>query len=238
MQVSQDVDPKLVTEITEAVTTASHIIVNSKETHEAASNAVLSLDGYIKKVKEYWQEPKEIAFKMHKGIVAKEAEMLNPMVEQRKAIVSRISAYLTEEDRKRQEEFKRLQAEQRAKEEAERNRLLEEAAKAETAGKSVDAEVLLTMAEEVQVETPPPPVQVIPQTTHTVNGTVSQRKDIEVTITDPKTLLKAIVDGNLPIGWVEISASKIKSYVKNTGEMTIPGCQIKEVVSATFRGGR
>lgn len=238
MQPEPNTDPKLVTEVTETIGLAREIVVNSPESHERASNVVLSLDGLIRKVKDYWKEPKEAAFKAHKAVVAKEAEMLKPMEDQRKVIVGRISVYLTEQERIRQQEYRRLAAEQRAKEEAERNRLLEEAAKAEAEGSPVDAEVLLTMAEEVPVEAPPPPAPVIPQTTRTDNGTVSQRRDIEVTITDVKAVLKAVIDGTVPLNVVEVSASKIKQYVKLSGLAEIPGCSIRQVVSGIFKGGR
>ena len=238
-QIGEDVVPaKVVNEITETVSVTSALVVNSPETHVIASNAVINLDGLIKTVKEYWKLPKEAAFKLHKGIVAKESEMLRLMEEQRRAIVGRISVYLTEQDRIRQEEYRRLEAEQRAKEEAERSRLLDEAAKAEAEGSPVDAEVLLTMAEEVQSEAPPIPVAVVPQTTRTDIGTVSQRHDIEVAVTDAKAVLKAVIDGTLPIAVVAISESKIKQYVKLSGLAEIPGCTIKRVVSASFRGGR
>lgn len=238
MQPELNTDPKLVTEVTETIGLGRGIVVNSPESHERASNVVLSLDGLIRKVKDYWKEPKEAAFRAHKGIVAKESEMLKPMEDQRKVIVGRISTYLTEQDRIRQEEYRRLEAEQRKKEEAERNRLLEEAAKAEAEGSSVDAEVLLSMAEDVPVEAPPPPAPVIPQTVRTDNGTVSQRKDIEVTVTDIKAVLKAVIDGTLPLNVVEISATKIKQYVKLSGLAEIPGCTVRQVVSGTFRPGR
>jgi len=234
----EPIPTKIVDEITEAVSTISKIVVDSPKAHALASNAVIDLDGLIKMVREYWKAPKEAAFKLHKGIVAKESEMLKPLEAQRKLIVSMIGVYLTEQDRIRQEEYRRLEAEQRQKEETERTRLLDEAAKAEAEGQTVDAEVLFTMAEQVTVETPAPPMAVIPQTIRTDNGTVSQRRDIEVTVTNVKEVLRAIIDGTIPVNVVEVSTSKIKQYIKLCGLAEIPGCSIKEIMAATFRRGR
>ena len=232
------VDPKLEREITTTINAATAVVVNSPESHNTATNMVLSLDGLIKVVKDYWKGPKEAAYRAHKQITAKEADMLRPMETQRKEIARKISDYLTEQDRLRQQEYARLQEEQRKAEEAERQRLLDEAAKAEAAGDKVTSDIRLKQATDVEVEAPRPPAPVVPQTLRTDNGTVAQRRDVEVTITDQMAVLKAVVAGDLPIGVITIHESKIKAHVKLTGVMQIPGCSIRQIVAATYKGGR
>lgn len=214
-------------EIVKVESEVDAIVVDSKEAFEYASDVVISIDGMVKKIKEFWKEPKEKAYQAHKAISAKESEMLKPLEDRRKALKSNISAYLTEQERLRLEEQRKLDAERRAKEAELQKKADEERAKAIAENKPVPV-----------VDTYVPQVIAMPEvqkTTKMEAGTVSGKKDIEITIVDILALVKAIADGKAPISIVDISASKLKAFVKLQQLKQLDGCEIREVVTAAFR---
>lgn len=222
-------------EIEPVIGEAGALVVNNKESFERASRFILELDGLAKKIKAYWFEPKKRAWETHKALVAKETEMLKPVEERRGALASKVKAYLTEQDRIRREEQRKLDEERKKIEEAERKKLEKKAEKAEAKGDAEKADELRQKAEEVHV----PAAVVEPEvdrTTRTDTGTVSQRRDIEVRIIDPMKVVALVAKGELPIGIITISESKLKQHVKLIQAKTLDGCEITETVSASFRG--
>ncbi|HNR90726.1 MAG TPA: hypothetical protein PKM65_20490 [Spirochaetota bacterium] len=222
-------------EIEPVIGEAGALVVDNKESFERASRFILELDGLAKKIKAYWFEPKKRAWETHKALVAKETEMLKPVEERRGALASKVKAYLTEQDRIRREEQRKLDEERRKAEEAERKKLEKKAEKAEAKGDAEKAEELRQKAEDVYV----PPAVVAPEvekTTRTETGTVSQRKDVEIKVVDVKAVLDLVVKGELPIGIVTISESKLKQHVKLMQLDRLAGCEIKEVIIASYRG--
>jgi hypothetical protein len=146
-----------------------------------------------------------------------------------------MSVYLTEQERIRKAEQARLDEERRKKEEAERQKLNDRAAKAEEKGRFDKAEQLREKAEDVYV----PPVVVqseIEKTTRLDTGTISQKKDFEITIIDPLKLVQAVAAGIVPISIIKIDESKLKAFIKLQQVKEFPGCELREVVSAQFRG--
>lgn len=222
------------TEIEQVDAQAGAIIVNDKETFEVAGQMVISLDALTKKINAYWEDPIKKAFEAHRALTAKRAEMLKPVDDRRKNLKNKISAYLTEQERIRQEEQRRVDEERRKREQAEREKLERAAVRAEEKGQDEKAEALREKAEDVYV----PPVVVvsdIQKTTRTDAGTITGKKDIQITVTDPKAILKAVVDGTLPIGIININETKLKQAIKLAGLTRLDGCEIKEIVSAQFR---
>lgn len=221
-------------EITTADERVNAIVVNSNESYQAAGAVVIELDTLAKRITDYWDEPIRKAHEAHKALTAKRGEMLKPVEDRKKILRGKISAYLTEQERIRREEQRKLDEERRAKEAAERAKLEARAAKAEEKGKAEKAEALREQAEQVYV----PPAVVRPEvekTTHIDTGTVSQKTDINVTVTDPLKILKAVTDGRLPIGIITISESKLKQAVKLAGINSLDGAVIEQVVNAQFR---
>ena len=232
-----DAELVLLDEVGQVETEVTAIVVDSQESYELAGRAVIGLDRLIKKIKEYWRGPKDAAFQAHRAIVARETEMLKPVKTQRAALNSKVSGYLTEQNRIRREQQQKLDNDRRKKEEAERARLAKRADTAEAKGKPEKAEDLRTKAGEVSV-----PVAVIapvvPKTTKTEAGSISQRTSVEVEVIDAKLVLGAVIDGTLPMSVVTIRQAKIQQFVKLQGLTEVPGCKLTEVVNASFRGGR
>ena len=107
------------------------LAVKDKKSFELASEITHQLDGLIKEIKNYWKEPIEKAHQAHKALTAKRGEMLNPVESKRRILSQRITMYLTEQERIRQEQQRKFDEERRKEEEAERRKLEAKAQKAE-----------------------------------------------------------------------------------------------------------
>lgn len=224
----------------EVVTVTDQInamVVNSPESYTEAGRAIIGMNDLVKKIKEYWKPLKEKAFQVHKEITGKENEMLKPVEDRRKELAKRVSAYLTEQERIKQDEQRKRDEEIRAQIERERAKLEKKAEKAEVKGDTDKAEALREQAADVYV--PPVIVQgAVDKTTRTEEGTISTVKDIEVTITDPVEILKGIIAGHIPIAVITINESKLKAHCKSFGIKQLPGCVINEIVKSQFRGAK
>jgi len=224
----------LETEIQKYELKVSNIIVSNAETFNYASEMVLNFSNLKKKINEYWIEPIKKANEAHKALTTKRNEMLRPIEANEKIIRARISSYLTEQKRKRDEEQRKIDEKRMRQEATEKRKLEERAMRAEASGKIEKAESLREQKEDVYI---PPAIVVseVNKTTRTDTGVVSAKADIEVAITDVKALLRAIVEGKAPVSIVDISKPKLKKFIKDMGIKNIPGCEIREVVDASFR---
>lgn len=225
----------LKSEITTVEEKVKEITVTDKQTFELAGELIIDLDRLVKQIKEYWKEPKERAFQAHKAITAKESEMLRPVTDRRNDLAGKIKRYLTEQERIRREEQARLDAERIKREQAERDKLAKQAAKAEEKGNAEKAEALREKINDVFVA-PSIVVPEVEKTTRMDTGTVSVTKDIEVIINDEKALIAEIAAGNVPASIVTFSVPKLKAYIKLQGLTKLNGVTIAEVSSAKFRG--
>jgi hypothetical protein len=210
------------------------IAVRDAETYEVAGRYVLDLDGLRRKIVDYWAEPKRKAFEAHKAITEKEKQMLRPIDDKRKLLDRKISDYLTEERRRRDEEQRKLDEQRRAHEQRQRERLMKKAQAEAAKGNDEKAEALTDQAENVYVA-PVAVMSEVDQTTRTDSGTISQRSELEIRITDPMKLIQAIAEGAVPIGVVTISEAKLKQHIKLFKLRQLPGCAIEERVAASFR---
>ncbi len=211
------------------------VVVNDKSSFEIAGELTIECDRLIKSIKEYWKEPKEKAFQAHKAITAKEQEMLHPIIDRRNALAYKIKEYLNEQRRKQLAEQARLDVERQKREQAEREKLERAAARADEKGKIEKADELREKANDVFIA----PTIIVPdieKTTRMESGTVSQTKDIEVTITDEKALIAEIAMGHIPVSIVTFSIPKLKQFIKLQGITKLNGATITETVNAKFRG--
>lgn len=210
------------------------IMVKDAETYELAGAMVLDLDGLRKKVVKYWEEPKRRAYEAHKAITEKEREMLRPIDEKRKALDRKISDYLTEERRRRDEEQRKLDEKRTKMEDRRRDRLMKRANAEREKGNEEAYAALMEEAGGVYVP-PTAAVSQVDQTTRTDGGTISQRNELEIRIVDPMKLVQAVASGDVPIGVIDISIPKLKQHVKLFKLRSLPGCAIEERVAASFR---
>lgn len=210
------------------------LVVNSQETYEQAAEYIVALSGLVRKIKDYWREPKERAHQAHKAITAKETEMLKAVEDALQVIRKKTSAYLTEIERRRREEQARLDRERAERERKEREKLAKAAARAEEKGQDEKAEDLRCKAADVYV--PPAFVEpVVEKTVRTDAATISQKKDINVTVTSVKALCALVAAGTVPEAVIKVDTVKLKQFVKLSQLERLDGCVIEAVVTAQVR---
>lgn len=212
----------------------SALVIDSADKYVEAGSMVIALDELIKRINTYWEEPIKKAYETHRALTAKRGEMLKPVEGRRANLKSLISRYLTAQENKRKEEQRKADEARRKAEEAEREKLLARAAKADERGNQEKAEALLNQAEDVYI----PPVIVaaeIEKTTRTDAGTITEKRDIQIRITDTKSVLKAVIDGIIPPTVININETKLKQFIKISGIEKLAGVEITEIMLAQFR---
>ena len=128
---------------------ANQIIVNDNRDYESAGWLRREIKSAQKKITDYWKPLKDAAYAQHKALVAREAEMLNPLKEADKIVESRMLDYYREQERIRREaEQERLRQEAEARRAAEEAaRLLEEASQSEDGEIDEDTAEILSIAQ-------------------------------------------------------------------------------------------
>lgn len=213
---------------------AGELVVTDQESYAIAGQVIIDIDGMVKRINDYWSDPIKKAFDAHRSLTAKRAEMLKPLETKRNAIKKLISDYATEQARRQREEQEKLNREREEKERKERERLEKMAVKAEEKGQSEKAEALREKADDVYV-----PLAIvepeIKKTVQTDSGSITQKDDISITITDPMKILQAVVSGRIPITVININETKLKQAIKINGINNLDGCIIQKIVNTSFR---
>lgn len=208
---------------------AASIIVVDQNSYLSAGEFGKSLKLLRNKITDYFKPLKEAAHKAHKAITQKEAEELSPIDDADDIVRQAVTAYLNEQARLQRVEQARLDAEAKKAADAERERLLKQAVKADEKGNAEKAEALIEKAEQVYVE----PVFALPtvaKTVKTTAGNMTAVKDIKVTVIDKKAFAAAIGAGLIPITCFEEKAGVLKSWVKSAGLKQIAGCRVEDIL--------
>ena len=180
------------------------------------------VDSLIKQVGQTFDEPVSQADQLHKTLVAKRNEHLNPLKEAKKMIVGKIGTFTTQrENRLAEEKAKRQKAIDDAKAEQERKDALaiEQAAKAKT---PAAAQKILRKAEAESVPIPPSIEEVEPSKT----SGLSVGKTWFAELTDVKAFCQAVVDGKVPEHYVEANMKILNALAKalKREDIGVPGC--------------
>lgn len=195
-----------------AITTAHGLEIKSEDDLHIASQLMNGFKTARQSIEAFFKPMKDSAFKAHRAVCDREKSMLTPYDTADKAIKAKVTAYTAEQRRLAAIETARLQA---AKE-AEAQRLMDEAVKAESSGDSAAAESLLKQAE-ITDTISAPVVQV-----EKVSG-ISYRTSYDIAIEDLEQV-PCNVSG-IVIRPVDISAIK-KLAQMSKGEIKIPGVKI------------
>lgn len=209
-------------EIAVIVNRAQELVITTPQEYEQAAEMGREIRRQAKAVKDLFQPIKEAANKAHKAACERERLMLAPLNEAERIIKTSMSAYTTEQERKRREleEQARLQALQ------EQERLLAAAVAQDAAGNSEQAEQTLAEAQVIG-ETP---VAVAPST-QKVKG-VSNRIDWEIDSIDLSAVPVEIA--GVIIRPVD-EAAVMRLVRASKGKIAIPGIKIKEVTKTILR---
>ena len=197
------------------IETANSMNITNQEDLEGAAAFLSEIKATQKKIKEYWAEPIKTAYEVHKGLKAKENQMLEPLQNSEKIIKEKISDYTITMERLKREEEERIKAEQ------ERQALeqLQEAERLKAEGNEVEAQI----AEENAVAMSKIDIKVDSKV-EKVAG-LSFRKDYEIIVADA-TKVPAYINGT---EIRKIDLAQIKRFVKMTNNgVQIPGIQVNE----------
>jgi DNA-binding protein H-NS len=210
------------------------LVINNPESYQQSIELRAQIDVYEKKCHNLLDDPISNANKLHKSLTGKLRELLDPSSKCKKIIQEKSSAYLTRIEMARREEQARLNLEREERERKEREKLEKAAIKAEEKGQTEKAESLRERAEEVNV-----PLSIvepeIKKSVQTDAGTITQKTDISVTITDPMKIIQAIVSGRIPISVITINEFKLKQVIKLNCINNLDGCVISQIVNTSFR---
>lgn len=200
---------------------ANALVVNSNEGYNTAAAFLKQIKTAKKKVTEYWKPAKDAAAKTHKEICQKEKAMTSVCDNAEKTIKAKMLTYSqkVEAERRATEEA----AEKAKKEEA--DRLLAEAANAEKSGDTMQANVNMSMAE--QVESVTPTVQVA---TPKVTG-VSTKKVWAARVTDAEQV-PAYING---FCIRQIDGRAIMQIRKLNPNIKIPGIEFYQKTQIAVR---
>lgn len=209
---------------------AQGLQVTDQVTYQAAGEFAKGLKDLKKKVTDYFAPLKDAAHKAHKSVTQREKEELEPIEDADTVVRKAMTDYLNEQECIRKEEQARLEREAREAAEKERQKLLDQAVKAEEKGKDEKAEALFEKAENVYVE----PVFAESTVEKTVQlsggGRATAAKDVRITVIDMRAFIAAIAAGQVPLTVVEIKQSTLKSWAKSSGLKAVPGCKVEEVL--------
>lgn len=195
-----------------AIATAHSLEIRDMDDLHVASDLMSGFKSAKKSVEDFFKPMKDSAFQAHRAICDREKVLLAPYADADKTIKSKVTTYNAEQ--RRLAEIKA--AELRAKQEAEAQRLMDEAVKAESDGDNSAAESLLKQAEITETINTPT-IQ-----TEKVTG-ISYRTTYSVEVTHMEAV-PCELNGAV-IRPVDISAIKKLAQITK-GAISIPGIKI------------
>lgn len=171
---------------------AGEIVVKDAATYKMAGETWKSLTALEKKIKAYWEDDVSSALKLHRSLVAKRDAMLVPVGERKNALRLDMKSFEDEQERLRQIE--------QAKAEAEARKAAEEAALAQAV--AFEANGHKAAAEAVMATPVVTPAVYVPKTTPAGFGAAT-RRTWSAEVTDLMALVKAVAAGAVPIQALE-----------------------------------
>lgn len=213
------------------------IKVVDEESYVQAAKMLKALKEHRNKVENFFAETKKRAYDLWKHTCKQEGDLLIKNTAIDTMVRTGVNAYLNEQ------ENIRLKAQRKAEEEAmlvaekEKQRLLEQAVKAEEKGNVDKAEALVEKAEAVYREPVVVPSTVEKTTRLDTGGSITRQTETQVIIQDEQLIIKAIAAGLVPATVIEFKLNTLRTWVKTAGIKNgqIPGLLIKKVQKISAR---
>ena len=187
-----------------------------------------------KTIEEHYKPIKQSMDAAKKVVLDKEKADLAPILAAIDRLQKMSTTYLTEKERQRQEEERRLRAIEEERARKEQEKLLAQAAKAEAAGKTEKAEALMEKAEDVYAA----PVHVASSgPVRTETATVSGAKELVIEVADLKAFVTELVkqDSRSFDVLLQVKPAALKAWAKSNSIKQFPGLRIVEQISARVR---
>lgn len=193
---------------------------------QAASDILVQIKGYRKKINDFFGPLVKTAHEAHKALTTKKKETEQPLVNAEAYLKWEIGSYVAEQERKAREEAERIRQEQIKAEEDARLLTIQQA-------KDAGEEELVQEITETEVYVPPP---VVEKTTPKLNGvSISTRWKFEVV--NLLELCQAIVDGNVPVQAIQANTVFIGQQARSLQKaLNYPGVKVYPDTNVSARG--
>lgn len=203
---------------------AESVVVDSDDGLAYAGELTKQVKQMQAKVADYWEPMRKTTHEAYKSVTDHRKEMLDPLVSAEKILKKKVGAYYLQKEKERREREEEL----RRQAETEMNRKLEEAAKAESEGDALGAEMAMTEAEVMEnVAT----TAVIKPAAPTMKG-VSTTKTWKITKVDPTTVPTHVQGVEIR----PVDEKAVLRLIKATkGAIKIPGITYEEDVAVSVR---
>lgn len=215
-------------EVEPVVQRATAIVIRDPQQYEQAAAFLKAIKAAQKTVVDFFGPMKTKAHAAWKAITSQETETLAPLAEAERHVKNKMLDFAQEQERIRQAEERRLQAEADERARKERERLEREAAKLKSEERR---EAKLEQAAAIQA-----PVVTVAATTPDVAGQ-SIRKTWKARIVDPKAAATALLAFPDWQAYLTLQQGAVDKFaVRTKGQVAIPGVEFYE--AATLASGR
>lgn len=233
METSQIIEKELEGKALSLKDQATAMTIVDVTSYAAAGELGKNIKELRAKIVDYFAPLKKAAHEAHKAIAAKEAGELKPVDEAINILRATMNSFNAEQERLRREEEARLRKEEEERAEKERQKLLNQAIKAEEKGQTEKAEEKLEQAEMVYAA----PVTVAPTVAKTVStdaGNITQAVEYQISVTDMKSFITELVKRNMMPTMIEVKVAPLKAWVKANGFEQFPGLNINKTTGVRF----
>ena len=211
---------------------ANGIIIINQSTREYAVEFTAGARRVIKNIEAEFRPDIDKAHALHKDLLARLKKLTIPFKAAQRIVDSEIQRDYLEQEKIRREKERKVQ------EKVDAERKVQEAAlakQAEEAIKDGDMETAEALLDSEVVTAPIVPVMEVEQTTRTVAGSATVRKDIKVELVDKRVVIKAVANGELPDTLLTIDMGVAKRYAKVEGLKLLRGFRITETAVVSGR---
>ncbi|MBQ6403803.1 MAG: hypothetical protein IJI27_07850 [Oscillospiraceae bacterium] len=210
-------------EVTDIEFQAEALAVTTDEEYQQAAEFGKIIKQKAAAVMEFFKPMKDSAYQAHRAICDREKTMLTPLKNAEAIVKKTMGTYVTEQERKKREQEEAL----RRAAEAERERLLKEAAEKEMAGDAAGTEELLAEAVVMdEATTFAAPTRSAPK----VSG-VSTARDWEITEINERMVPMSVMGAVIR----PVDKAAVMRLIRATkGTVQIPGIAYKEVAKMSF----
>ncbi len=204
--------------------------VTNTASRTAAAAFIITVKGMIKEREAHHAPLIKMAHTTWKEAIKNKDGEVDPMNESVTITENQIRAYDERVRAERETEEARLRAEA----EAERIKIEKQIEKAHAKNDLEKVESLTEKAASIV----DPNLNKEPARVKTADGgSLSEKQDIEVSITDLKAVVDAVSRGEIPITVIDIKLTIMKQWIKSSGLKHVPGVLIRPATKYTVRTG-
>ncbi len=206
---------------------AKKLVVATPQDYQEAHLIIGKVKELKGKWSSYWRPLKEKAYATWKDITGREKEVSDRMDKVIREVSQKALLWKQEQDRKAEEERRRLQAEAEEKARRERERLLKEAEKLKTPEKIQER---IEQAEAVQV-----PVVSVQSEAVKVEGVISKKTWV-AELVDMDELIASAKPGTVASSFLQFNQAVANQFAKATkGTVEVKGVKFVEIESFTHK---